>query len=195
MTTADRLTLALVILTSVYVCLTFWALRVNQSMVRVMTRQLEAATRPFIAISVDIPPDKGFFVLSISNAGNSPALRLRLSLDKDLFMMANPAPTENLRTQPAFSREVACFPPRSTLVFPIGTGPLVFGSENAGLIPQVFTVSASYEAAGATYQETTTVDLAPFHNTSIPQDAVANQLAEIAKGVQSLNASFARGRA
>lgn len=85
--TTDWLTLALVIITAFYAWATFKILQANQGVVQAMEAQTEAQLRPYVVARVTAQPGTTLLLLQIENTGKSPALDLRLHMDKEFFLM------------------------------------------------------------------------------------------------------------
>lgn len=94
----------------------------------------------------------------------------------------------NLRNLNAFKEPIACFPPDAELSFWLTTGPEIFGpSRDPEVLPQVFTVTATYEFGDKTVSETTTIDFRPFLSSDLPRDSVVHELKEITRAVQKVS--------
>ena len=180
MTTADWINFSIAVVTALsafaslaVVWLTLQVLKANRAAVDVMRAQLDATTRPYILVSPSVRPMTTLLQLTVTNTGSSAAEDLELTLDKDYFFNAEEGVANNLRSYPAFSQRIDSFPPKAELVYSLGVGHKVMGSE---LCPQQFTVTATYSWAGQRCTEHTRVDLKPYGLSGKPIDVVAERL-------------------
>jgi hypothetical protein len=199
MTTPDWINLAIAVATTLSVLVslavavvTYKTVQANRAAVDVMKAQLEATTRPHILVGVVVRPMSTFMQLRISNTGASSAKRLRLTLDKDYFFNAEENPSQNLRTYSAFTQEIAEFPPQAELLFHLGVGHRILQSDRS---PTQFTVSASYEYAGRSASETSSIDLRPYGNSGKPIDPTAERLEGIQSELKAIGAALNRDAA
>jgi len=107
-----------------------------------------------------------------------------LTVDKDFFSFGEKSDDKNLRNFSAFKNPSEAFGPGAEILFYLGTGPQLFGSQSSDLTPLQFTVKASYSSSGRIYEESTTVDLLPFMNSVVPQDPIAEEVEKVWKEVK-----------
>ena len=191
MQTSDQINLAIAVIAAVstvmslaVVVATFKILRANRETVQVMREQVRAMSRPYIQISPWVRVGSTMLMLTIRNTGASAAQKLRLTLDKDFYSNGEAIESKNLRRLTAFVLRIESFPPRAELSFHLGPGHVIFNdSEHC---PVRFTVTAEYTFEGETVTEPTTVDLQPFMNSAKPIDAVAEQLEDVNKHLNTI---------
>ena len=106
----DILTALLVVITGFYAWVTFRILRANEAVVQAMRDQLEAQSRPYVYPSLFVVPGTNIFGLRVKNTGKTAANNLRLSIDKDFFLLAKKEDAQNLRKMNAFSKPIASSP-------------------------------------------------------------------------------------
>src|SRR5450759_5869321 len=106
MSNSDLLTLALVVITSVYAWATLKILRANEAMVSTMRDQQNAAMRPYISVTTNLRTGTQLFYLSIKNVGKTAALGLKLSLDKSFYQLGDKREDRNIANSAAFSRPI-----------------------------------------------------------------------------------------
>jgi hypothetical protein len=187
MSNTDWLTLALVVITGFYAWATFRILRANEAVVHAMRMQTEAQSRPYVVIAPTVRAGTTLVCLEILNTGKSPALNLRLKLDRDFYPHAELRPSENLANLPAFSQNIESLAPGSRLIFILGVGGTIFAQGvDEGLCPKVFGVSACYGYAGTQYAEETTIDVRPMLHSTVPQDPVATELKKLRSVLEKL---------
>jgi hypothetical protein len=196
MSTADQINLAIatatvlsVIVSLAVAIVSFKAVQASRASVTVMREQLEATTRPYILVAPVVRPMSTFLQLRIANTGTSSARNLRLSLDKDYYFNAEQAGSGNLRTYSAFVHPIQEFPPEAELLFHLGVGHRIFHSD---LSPLRFIVMATYDYAGKTVEENTTVDLQPYMNAGKPIEPIAERLEAIAAELSHLRQALQR---
>lgn len=186
-TNTDWLTLALVLITAFYAWATYKILRANQAVVSAMKAQTEAQLRPYVVSSAFARTGTTLLLLEIQNTGKSSAEKLRLTLDKDFYRNADQSADRNLRTLPAFTQTIECLSPGARMQFVTGVGHTVLGEEVIDSVcPKVFSVHATYSAAGATYSEATTIDLRPLINSSVIHDPVAEEVEKLRQALEKL---------
>jgi hypothetical protein len=187
LSSTDWITLALAVITAFYAWATFRILRANEGVVAAMREQIDAQLRPYIEVSVAPRIGSNLLCLFIKNTGKSPAISLRLELDKDFHFQGERRDDKNLRKLPAFSQEIDSLPPNSQLNFLLGTGSALSGSQSDPKIsPLVFSVSARYQFAKRSYSEQTTIDLRPFFHSIVPIDPVVEELEHLRQAVDKL---------
>jgi len=192
MTVADNINLVIAIATCLSVAATTFLVILTRSMVRantktveLMSEQMEAAARPYIQITPVVRSMTTAVELHIVNSGASPAIALRLSLDKDYYLNAEEGAERNIRKYPAFQEEVQMFPPKAHINFLLGSGHRILTNQN--LCPRQFTVRAQYMHNGKSYEECTTVDLTAFERSGMPVDPVADRIEKLTAEVKRLH--------
>jgi hypothetical protein len=184
----DILTALLVVITGFYAWVTFRILRANEAVVQAMRDQLEAQSRPYVHPSLFIVPGTNIFGLRVKNTGKTAASNLRLSIDKDFFLLAKKEDAQNLRKMNAFSKPIASFPPDAEIEFWVAQSPHIFDADaDQAIVPHVFTVQSDYDFFEKSVSEKTTLDFHPFLNTNIPHSEVVNELAKIRKLLEKWN--------
>jgi hypothetical protein len=180
MSNTDWLTLALVVITGFYAWATFRILRANEAVVHATRMQTEAQSRPYVVIAPTVRSGTTLVCLEVLNTGRSPALDLRLKLDRDFYPHAELRPSENLANLPAFSQNIESLAPGTRLIFVLGVGGTIFAQGvDEGLCPKVFGVSANYRYGDTQYVEQTTIDVRPMLHSTVAQDPVANELEKL----------------
>ena len=173
----DWLTLALVIITGFYAWATFKILQANEGVVAAMREQTEAQLRPYVTASVSVRTGTTLLCLEIQNTGRSPAVRLRLHMDRAFYPHAERREDENIAKLPAFTEPIESLAPNARLVFILGVGGTIFGTKaNDDLCPKVFHVHATYAYAGRDYSEDTTLDIRPMLHSSVVHHPVAEEI-------------------
>jgi hypothetical protein len=187
MSSTDWLTLALVVITTFYAWATFRILRANESVVEAMKAQTEAQVRPYVVVAPTVRTGTTLLCLEVQNTGKSPAVNLRLRMDRDFYPHAEKREQENIAKLSAFTQPIESLAPGARLVFILGVGGKIFApSVDESLCPKVFSVRAEYSHAGATYIENTTVDVRPMLHSSVVQDPVATELERLRQSLERL---------
>jgi len=187
LTTIDWLTLALVFITSFYAWATFRILRANEGVVAAMREQTEAQLRPNIVISVAPRTGTTLLCLTVKNTGRSPAINLRMKLDRDFFMNGEKREGNNVAALPAFTSPIESLAPESQLIFLLGVGGTIFGSQNdPSICPTVFSIQASYQFGAREYTEKSTIDIRPMLDSTFEQDPVAEELKRLRESLELL---------
>lgn len=186
MSTTDWLTLALVIITAFYAWATFKILRANQGVVQAMEAQTEAQLRPYVVARVTAQPGTTLLLLQIENTGKSPALDLRLHMDKEFFFNGD-VQKEDLSKLPVFSQPIESLSPGARIPFVLGVAHSIFGVETGELIcPKVFTISALYTFGGKKYSERNTIDLRPLLHSTLDHDPVGREVNKLRESLEKL---------
>ena len=184
---SEWLTLANVVLTAVFAGLTVFILRANRAAVSAMREQMADQNRPFVAVTVQMRMGSSIIQLLIKSVGKSPAQNLRLSIDRDFFQFGEKDENRNLAKQSAFSQAIDCLPPMSELLFDLGAGPSLYGTQaDQAVCPHTFEVTADYEYGKSKYREKTHVDLRPYLGTSVPHHPVVEGLELVRKSIDNL---------
>lgn len=187
MSVTDVLTALLVVITGVYVVLTYGIMRATRDSVAAMERQTEELSRPTITIAPMALPRHFILFLRISNAGRTAARGLRLELDRPFQRLGKPEPDENMASLSAFNTPIASFAPGSELIFSLATGPQLFGEGyREDLTPLVFRIKASYSFGTKTVSESTEVDLRPFRGMHMSFDPHLEELHNVTAALKEI---------
>lgn len=185
--TTDWLTLALVIITGVYAWATFKILRANEGVLAAMEKQTEAQLRPYVVATVALRIGTTLLLLEIQNSGRSPALDVRLTLDRDFYPHAERREGENIAQLPAFSQPIESLAPGLRMQFILGVGGTIFAAGvDEALCPKVFTVRAQYSYGGRTYLENNTIDLRPMLHSAAIHDAVGEEIKRLRESLEKM---------
>lgn len=181
-------TLALVIVTFLYVIVTWRILEANRKAVRVMKDQLEASSRPYIVPSTFVVPGNSMICLKISNTGKMAARDVRLELNRDFYQYGETDDKYNLKNAHAFQNVIETFVPGMELLFYLGMGFQIFKDDtNLELTPPQFQITATYHYSEKEVSEKTIIDLEVYRKTSLPpQEATVKQLKEMVKAIREL---------
>lgn len=164
----EFLTAALVVITTVYACLTHRISKANQQVVQVMREQSDALNRPYVIVAAVTEPGSPNLYLRISNSGKTAAEKLRLKLDRDFYMWADKS--LNLSGQHIFRHEIASFAPGAVLTFGLIQSFKLFGKDSDHKVtPLVFKVQATYRYLGNSVEEETIIDLQQFRGALIEE--------------------------
>lgn len=183
----DWLTLALVLITGFYAWATFKILRANEAVVAAMEGQTEAQLRPYVVVSIAPRIGTTLLLLDVQNTGRSPAINLRLKMDKDFFPHAERREQENIAKLPAFTEPIESLAPGARMQFILGIGGTIFASGvDEALCPKVFSVKAAYQYAGHLYEEVNTIDLRPMLHSAAIQDPIAEEVKRLRESLEKL---------
>ena len=172
----ELLTGALVIITAMYVVITYRIMRANERTVQAIIEQNENTVRPYLDIGAITPPNSHMFMLRIANTGRTGAQNVRLELDRDFFQYGKKDGT-NLRKTTAFTRPIEQLSPGSELRFGLAFGPQLVGDAlDEARTPPVFVITAVYSYGTKTVTERTTVDMRPYRDAMRLSDPVASEL-------------------
>jgi hypothetical protein len=185
LTTIDWLTLALVVITGFYAWATFRMLRVNEGVVAAMREQTEAQLRPNVVISVAPRIGTTLLCLTVKNTGRSPAVNLRMKFDRDFFMHGEKRDERNLAALSAFTNPIESLAPESQLIFILGVGGTIFGSQSdPNVCPTVFSIQATYQHGAREYAEKSTIDIRPMLSSTVEHDPVAEELKRLRESIE-----------
>jgi hypothetical protein len=187
MTNTDWLTLILVLVTAFYAWVTFRILRANEAVVSAMQSQTEAQLRPYVVVTVAPRIGTTLLLLEIRNTGRSPALDLRLRMDKDFFPHAVRRDAENIAELPAFSEPICSLAPEARLQFVLGVGGTIFApGVDESVCPKLFSVNAKYQHAGRAYDEDNTIDLRPMLHSAAIHDPIAEEVKRLRESLEKV---------
>lgn len=187
LTTIDWLTLALVVITGFYAWATFRILRVNEGVVAAMREQTEAQLRPYVIISVAPRIGTTLLCLTVKNTGRSPAVDLRMKFDRDFFRNGEKREGTNLASLSAFTSPIESLAPESQLIFVLGVGGTIFGSQSdPSVCPTVFSIQATYQHGAREYAEKSTIDIRPMLSSTVEQDPVAEELKHLRESIEKV---------
>jgi hypothetical protein len=184
MSTTDWLTLALVLITAFYAWATFRILRANERVVGAMREQTEAQLRPYVVVWAGTRIGTTLLILEIQNTGKSPAVGVRLRIDK-AFHFNGERNTPDLSTLPAFTQPIEALAPGARLQFVLGVGHTLFSeSIDETVSPKVFSVHAEYSFAEKRYSEHHTIDMRPLLHTTAIHDPVADEIKSLRESLE-----------
>ena len=187
MNATEWLTLALVAITAFYAWVTHRIQKANETAVEAMQQQIEAQLRPYVVVALTVRAGTTLLCLEIQNTGKSPALGLRLKMDRDFYPHAEKREHENIAQLPAFSQVIESLAPGSRLVFLLGLGATVLSKDvDESLCPKVFHIQADYNNFDKKYSEDNIVDLRPMLHTAVTQDPIADELEKLRRSLEAL---------
>lgn len=188
MSSTDWLTLVLVVVTAFYAWATYRILRANEAVVKAMQDQTEAQLRPFIVIAPSVRTGTTLVHQEVQNTGRSPALNLRLTLDRDFFPHGERRENQSLASLSAFKQRIDSFAPGARLIFNLGVGGTIFSpTMDENLCPKVFRIKAEYTFAGNSYSEDNAVDLRPMLHSSVVADPIATELERLRQSMERMH--------
>lgn len=185
LTAIEILTGILVLVTAIYAWLTFNIARSNNDMVKEVRTQIELQTRPIITVNTEIHHHV-MFMIRIWNSGNSPAENIRLKIDKDVYRYGKASPENNIRELYIFKVGLAALAPRDGYWIDIGAASDVGNAKDGQiLVPEKFSMEATYAYGTKSYSESFTVDLKSYFYTS-GEKRTAEQIERIAKSLDEI---------
>ena len=156
----EVLTLLLVLITGVYVFLTFRILQSNRQSVAMMSAQMEAATRPYVVVRLE-RERAGFYSFNVSNLGHSAANRIQMTCDPEIkpvgavgtvTQVGKPTDASGL-----FRHPITCLAPGQTIKVLFGH----YSGIKASYPDLLFKIALDYDGTGRSYQETLDLSLKP----------------------------------
>lgn len=161
--TTNVISLVLVVITGVTVILNWKIANANKGMLDNIREQYRDSLRPVISPSIQVR-DQVVLTLVFVNTGRSPAVRVRISLDRDFFQFADPQ--SNIRDFNLFNQEIPVFAPGTEFPIDLAQGfNLDKEHEGRNITPTRFEVTIAYASRDQVFDETTTIDLMPFFQT------------------------------
>jgi hypothetical protein len=192
MTVSDKINLAIAIcsglsavVAAAYTFVTTRILKASRDSVSAMRDQVHALSRPRIQIWPSARVGTPLICLNVRNSGPTAADHVSLTVDKDFFVFGEPGEDRNLRNFSAFKQPFETLGPGAEMIFYLGAGAQLFGSQCSDRTPLQFTIQAGYDSSGHSYREVTTVDLLPFLNSAVPQDPIAEEVEKVWKELET----------
>jgi hypothetical protein len=181
--TTNVISLILVVVTGVYVFLTWRIAKANQGMLDNIREQYRDSLRPVVFPSLQVR-DQVVLTLVITNSGRSPAYRVRISIDCDFFQFAEPS--RNIRDFPVFNEEIPVFAPAAELPIDLAQGfNLNKEHEGRNITPSKFNVTVAYASHDQEFEETVPIDIGPYFETHHPK-SIGEWLGEIEKHIKKI---------
>lgn len=179
----EILTAILVVVTGIYAYLTHKMSNMSERSVQMMKEQAEAMSRPYLVIQPFVRPHTPFLYLKIYNSGKTPALKVKLELDKDFYQFDES--DKSLKEASIFSSTFDSFAPNQELFFALGQGCAIFGdSKNA--LPEQFVVTATYSYMDKEVVEKSHIDLRPFAQSEGEKNPIVEELEKIRKAQEKM---------
>lgn len=180
--TTNLISLVLVVVTGVYVMLTWRIASANKGMLDNIREQYRDSLRPVIFPTVQVR-DQVIIALVIKNLGRSPAYRVRVNVDRDFFQFAE---TRNIRDFNLFKQEIPVFAPSSEFPIDLAQGfNLDIEKEGKNITPSTFNVTVSYASRDEEFEETVLIDLSPLFETHHAK-STAEWLGEMEKHLKKI---------
>lgn len=181
--TTNLINVVLVIVTGLYVILTWRIAKANQGMLDNIREQYRDSLRPVISPRLQIR-DQVVAVVVIRNSGRSPAYRLRLRIDQDFFQFAEP--NRNIREFSVFNGEIPVFAPGEELPIDLAQGFNLDKEQDGKLItPSKFNITVAYASTDQEFEETVPIDIGPYLQTHHSK-SIGEWLGEIEKQVKKI---------
>ena len=181
--TTNLISLILVIVTGVYVLLTWRIANANKGMLDNIREQYRDSLRPVVFPSLQVR-DQVVLALAITNSGKSPAYRVRVQIDRDFFQFAEP--TRNIRDFPLFNQEIPVFAPGAEIPIDLAQGfNLNKEHEDRNITPSKFNVTVTYASRDQEFEETVPIDIGPYFETHHPK-SIGEWLGEIEKQIKKI---------
>ena len=177
----EILTGSLVIVTAVYVCFTHRLCVMSERSVQIMKEQTEAMSRPYLVVQPLVRPHTSLVYLKIYNSGKTPALKLKLELDKDFCQFGES--NKNLKELGIFSSTFDSFAPNQELFFGLGQGWDIFDDSEKSL-PRQFVVTATYSYKDKVVVEKSHIDLCPFEQSEGEANPIGEELKIIREALE-----------
>ncbi|BDG85899.1 MULTISPECIES: hypothetical protein [Enterobacterales] len=179
----EILTAILVAITGIYAYLTYKMSKMNERAVQIMNEQTESISRPYLIIQPIVRPHTQFLYLKIYNSGKTPALNVKLELDRDFYQFDELS--KNLKDASAFTSSFDSFAPSQELFFALGQGWVIFG-ESKNPLPQQFMITATYSYMGKEVVERNNIDLRPFSQSEGEVNPIVEELKKIRTAQEKL---------
>jgi hypothetical protein len=180
MTTADILTILLIVFTAIYAFLTFLILRKNAEMVAQMKAQHESFIAPVVNTALGVKHGS-MMCLSVTNTGQAPARNLRLTLDRDFHQFGKTGLDNNIKQFPIFQERIAALA-RGEELFIM----LVQGHEMNDLTPSEFAIDLHYEFGGKSISERRELSLRPYMRTSQNKPELLHEIEKIRAAFETI---------
>lgn len=161
--TTNVITLVLVLVTGMYVLLTWRIANANKGMLDNIRQQYQDSLRPVIFPSLQVR-EQVVLVLVFTNTGRSPAYRVRIGIDRDFFQFAETQ--RNIREFNIFTQEIPVFAPGTEFPIDLAQGfNLDKEHEGRNITPTMFNITLSYTSGDQEFAETVPIDLNAFFQT------------------------------
>lgn len=185
----------LVIVTGIYVFLTYQILHANRETMHEMRKQNESFLRPYIVANPFVVPGSVIFYLRIKNTGKSAASNMKIDIDRDFYQFGGgtTGKQDNLKDFSCFSNTIDCFAPEAEIVFELAQTFVVFGEKSDPTkTPSNFTLTISYNWGAISYKELTVIDLRPYLNSRTPPDSIYTEMKGIREKISAINDNLKR---
>jgi hypothetical protein len=161
--TTNVISVVLVIVTGIYVILTWRIASANQSMLDNIREQYRDSLRPVVFPSIQVR-EQVVLVLVFANTGRSPAYRVHAAIDTDFFQFADTH--RNIRDFNIFNQEIPVLAPGTELPIDLAQGfNLDVERDGRNITPTTFNVKVSYASKDQEFDETVPIDLKAFFQT------------------------------
>lgn len=117
---SNLLTMILVVVTGVYVFLTWKIANANQRMLERVEEQYLEQMRPVVYAYLEFR-EQVVVRLIIENIGRTPAIDLKVSIDKDFYPFAD-TNRRNLKELPIFAKRTSWLPPKAKIALDLSQG-------------------------------------------------------------------------
>ncbi len=184
----DYLTATLALITAIYAFITHRILIANQKAVKVMERQIEESTRPYVLAHAYTPMGSQSFELQITNLGKSVAYDVSLKLDKEIYIGGVVKNESKFSELPIFRDGMPSMAPGFKISFYLGTSfKVLSGDENQVKSPKEFKITISYRnGRGRKYEDFFNVNIGVFEQSAIHYPDGTQSLKKIADMISKI---------
>ena len=179
----------LVVITGIYVVLTWRIAKSGEQSARSVAKQIEQLSRPFIYINI-VSRHKTVLSIAISNGGRSSATNVQFSLDRPFYQFAEENEDRNLQNFNLFKNIVPSISPGDRFLIDLSQGFNINTEKNGkNLTPDEFIIFAKYEFGLQTYKEEFHVDIKPYFQTFAGEHEV-EELINIGRHLKEVSSSL-----
>lgn len=172
------LTAALVVITAIYVYLTYRMAKSSEASVHLMKEQVDAASRPYLSIALVKRPNDPFIFLLVENTGKTAARDMTLTLGPEFDSVQHLKGLKELKDSYLFTKTLATFNPNSPVFFLFGFGAALLSDDKDGP-KQPLSITAKYSFSDKTVTETTWLDVNLYNASALDKDPIVSALNKI----------------
>lgn len=172
------LTAVLVVITGVYVYLTYRMAKASEAASTLMKEQSDAIARPYVSISLVKRHNNPHIFLRIENTGQTTARDMTLSFGPEVEGVKEIEEIQKIRGSYLFTKTLASFPPHSPVFFLLGFGSsLSCDNKNASKTP--LSITAKYSYGHQTFTETSWLDVNQYDGSALDTNPIVSALGHI----------------
>ena len=179
------LTAVLVVITGVYVYLTYRMAKASEAASTLMKEQADAITRPYVSISLVKRHNNPHIFLRVENTGQTTARDMTINFGPEVDSVRDIDEIKKIRESYLFTKTLASFPPHSPVFFLLGFGASL-SCDNKSASKTPLSITAKYSYGHQTFTETSWLDVNQYDGSALDTNPIVSALGHIKEEIAKM---------